>query len=142
PSLGEIFHAQMAFEQIQLQVETHHNMEVIGDLVSIRSDQGSLHLVDRAVEGLEAYLPELVGKHIPQSREKMFPEGAAAAHHILPKPRLTLVDTRRGSRSKRRSLKRRSDSLLIQRMTGFVHGREQSVPDVIFIDAGGNADVV
>src|SRR5208337_3270655 len=107
PSLGKIFHAQMAFEQIQLQVETHHNMEVIGDLVGIRADQGSLHLVDRTVEGLEAYLPELVGERIPQSREKMFPEGAAAAHHILPKPRLTLVDTRRGSRSKRRSLKRR-----------------------------------
>src|SRR5208283_3172201 len=118
PSLGEIFHAQMAFEQIQLQVETHHNMKVIGDLVSIRADQGSLHLVDRAVEGLEAYMPELVRERIPQSREEMFPEDTAAAHHILPKPRLAFVDARRGSRSKRRPLKRRYDSLLIQRVTG------------------------
>jgi len=109
-------------------------MKVIGDLVSIRADQGSLHLVDRAVEGLEAYLPELVRERIPQSREKMFPEDTAAANPHSPKPRLAFVDARRGSRSKRRPLQTPLRLLLIQRVTGFMHGREQRIPEVIFVD--------
>src|ERR1700730_7672946 len=131
----------MAFEQFQLQIEAHHYMEVIGDLVGIRADQRALHLVDRAIEGLEPNLSELVGEGIPQNRVKVFPEGAAAADHIFPKPRLALVYAPRCSSSERRALKRSGDTLLVKRMTGLVHGREQRVAKVSFIDAGGNAHV-
>ena len=99
PSFGEILDAEMAFEQFQLQVETHHDMQIIGDLVGIRADQGAFNLVDRAVKGLEPCLPELIWKTIPQNRVKMLPERAAAADDIFPKPRLALVHARGCSRS-------------------------------------------
>src|SRR3982074_1900328 len=117
----------MLCERLQLQIETHHYMEVIGDLVGIRADQRPLHLIDRAIEGLEPNLSELVGEGIPQNRVKVFPEGAAAADHIFPKPRLALMYAPRCSRSERRALKRSSDTLFVQRMTGLVHGCEQRV---------------
>src|ERR1700724_2070755 len=131
----------MAFEQFQLQIETHHYMEVIGDLVGIRADQRALHLVDRAIEGLEPNLSELVEEGIPQNRVKVFPEGAAAADHIFPKPRLALVYAPRCSRSERRALKRSGDTLLVKRMTGLVRGCEQRVAEMFLVDAGGNSDV-
>src|ERR1700730_17996088 len=130
----------MSFQQIQLQIETHHNVEVVGDLVGIRADQRALHLVDRAI-GLEPNLSELVGEGIPQSGVKMFPEGAAAADHVFPKPRLALVYAPRCSRSERRALKRSGDALLVKRMTGLVHGCEQRVAEMFLVDTGGNSDV-
>ena len=102
-------------------------MEVIGDLVGIPADQRALHLVDRAVKGLEPYLPELIREGIPQNRVKMLPERAAAADQIFPQPRLALVYARRGSRSKRRALKRSGDTLLVKRMTGLVRDRPRTL---------------
>src|SRR3984893_14565130 len=131
----------MAFEQFQLQIEAHHYVEVIGDLVGIRADQRAFHLVDCAIERLEPNLSELVGEGIPQNRVKGFPEGAAAADYISPKPRLTLVYAPRCSGSERRALKRSGDTLLVKRMTGFVHGCEQRVAEMFLIDASGNPDV-
>ena len=65
----------MAFQQFQLEVEAHHDMEIVGDLVGIRADQRAFNLVDRAVEGLEPCLrgtdlekyPAEPGKNAPRS---------------------------------------------------------------------------
>ena len=91
PSFRKILHPKSAFEQFQFEVETHHNVEVIRDLVGIRADQGALHLVDRPVKGLETCPAELIRKTILQNREKMLPKRAATADNIFPKPRLAFV---------------------------------------------------
>lgn len=39
PSLGQIFHAQSAFEQLELEVEAQHDVQIVGDLIGIGADQ-------------------------------------------------------------------------------------------------------
>ena len=95
PSFGEIFYAETPFKQIELEVEAHHNMQIIGDFIGVRANQRAFHLIDRAIESVEPYLSELIRKPILQNRVKVLPKRAAAADDIFPKPRLALMDSQR-----------------------------------------------
>jgi hypothetical protein len=69
-------------------------VKVVGDLVRVGADQRAFHLVDRAVESPQRYIPELVREGVTELGIKMLPEAAAAADDVLPKPRLALVHAR------------------------------------------------
>ena len=72
----------------------------------------------------------------------MLPEAAAAPHHVLPEPRLALMDAGRGTASKRRAIERSVDALLVHGVASLVQRREQRIAKIGFADPGGDADVV
>src|SRR5438874_1699364 len=71
----------------------------------------------------------------------MFPETAAAPHHVLPESRLAFVDASRDTLTERRAIEQSANTLLIHGVTGLVQCREQRVAKVVLVDAGRDADV-
>ena len=131
PGLGQVLDREPAFQHGQLQVEPHHDVQIVGHLVGVGADQRPLDLVDGAVEGLQRHALELAGEGIAQLRIEMLPEAAAAADHVLPKPRLALVHAGGGARAQRRAIQIGADALLVERMARLVQGREQRLADVV-----------
>ena len=60
----KVFHLETAFEQIKLQIETQHDVQVVRHLVGIGADQRALDLVDGAIEGFERHLSEMIGEGV------------------------------------------------------------------------------
>ena len=50
PCLWQISNLQIAFQECQLEIETQHDMEVIGNFVCIRANEGAFHFVNRTVK--------------------------------------------------------------------------------------------
>src|SRR5688500_18301458 len=71
----------------------------------------------------------------------MFPEAQAPAHHVLPQPRLRLVQAHRRSRSQRRSVVLLGEALLEQTVAPFMNGAEDGRQRVALVDADGEANV-
>jgi len=84
---------------------------------------------------------QLLGKDSLQQRVKMLPETAAARHHVLPEPRLALMDAGRDTLPERRAVEHSADTLLVHGVAGLVQRREQRVAKVVLADAGGDANV-
>ena len=53
---GRSLTAQPALQQVQLQVEAQHDVEIVGHLVGVGADQRALDLVDGAVERVERHV--------------------------------------------------------------------------------------
>src|SRR5262249_9715155 len=104
-------------------------------------DQGTRDLVDRAIEGVDRHPFEPVGKSPLQQRIEMPPEREAARDDDLPQPGLALMQAGRYTAPKRRAFERGAHPLLVERVAGFVDGREQRLGDVVLVDAGGNPHV-
>src|SRR5258706_11618852 len=64
-----------------------------------------------------------------------------SADDIFPKPGLRLVYTRACSASERHALIRHIDALLIHGVTGFVHIAEETITEIIFLHARGDAHI-
>ena len=84
---------------------------------------------------------QLLGKDSLQQRVKMLPETAAGRHHVLPEPRLALMNPSRDTLSERRAVEHSADTLLVHGVAGLVQRREQRVAKVVLADAGGDANV-
>src|SRR5436190_18977605 len=116
PSLRKIFHAEPALKQLQLKIEAHHDVQIVGHLVGVSANDGARYFVDCPMEHGNRNAPELLRKYPLQRRIKMLPEIAAPPDHVLPEPRLAFMDTRRGTFFQRRAIERGSYTLLIHSM--------------------------
>ena len=84
PGLGQVLDRQPALQHGQLQLESHHDVQIVGHLVGVGADQRPLDLVDGAIERLERHALELAREGSAQLRIEMLPEAAAAPDHVLP----------------------------------------------------------
>ena len=134
PRLRQVFHLQPAFQQVHLEIETHHDVEIVGHLVGVGADQRAFDPVDGAIEGLRRDGAERIGEGVLQHRIKMLPEATTAPDHVFPQPRLALVHACRRPVAQRSAVERGGDALLVERMAGLVDDREQRIADVVRID--------
>ena len=95
PGFGQVADGEIAFEHGQLEVESQHDVQVVGDFVGFDADQRSLDLVDCPIEGLQRHLTELFGEDGLKPGIVELPETPAAPDPVLPKARLALVNPRR-----------------------------------------------
>ena len=65
---GRSLHREPALEQLELEVEAQHDVQVVGHLVGVGADQRALDLVDRAVERVERHAAELLRERRLQPR--------------------------------------------------------------------------
>ena len=107
---------------------------------SVRMSEG-IDLVDRAIERVDVHAVELAGNARLQRRVPVAPERQAAAHEVLPQPRLAFVHAGRRSGEKRRALERVGDALFVHRVPGLVQRGEEAVRQVVVAVAGGDAHV-
>ena len=67
PGLGQVLDREPALQQLQLQVEAQHDVQIVGHLVGVGADQRALDLVDGAVERVERHAPSCSGKALRSS---------------------------------------------------------------------------
>src|SRR4051794_25558764 len=65
----------------------------------------------------------------------------AAADQVLPHAALRLMHAQRRAPAKRRSLKRRTDALLVEAVPALVHRAEHGWIDIVCVVARGDADI-
>ena len=51
PGVAEVANRKLALQQSLLKVETDHDVKVVGHLVRVGANKGSLNLVDGSIEG-------------------------------------------------------------------------------------------
>ena len=56
PGFGQVLHLEPPLQQIELQIEAQHDVQVVRHLVGVGADQRALDLVDGAIEGVERHL--------------------------------------------------------------------------------------
>src|SRR5262249_18669926 len=101
PRLGKVFDLELALEKLELEIESHDDVQAVRHLVSVGADERAFDLVDRSVERVEGYAAELGEKQLLQIAVERVPEGTAASHDVLPQARLALVNSRRAALSHR-----------------------------------------
>src|SRR5215218_2478119 len=101
-------------------------MQIVGKLIGFHPYLRGLHLVYRAVEGFKIRISESLGEDLAQPGVVEGPERPRAADQVLQKPRLGLVYTHRGAARERGTGVGRVDALLVDGVSRFVEGAEQS----------------
>src|SRR6202158_886811 len=86
-----------AFQQLVLQPEPQHDVQVVGDLVRLDADQRGVRLVDGLEESLVTDVAQRLRERAAQARKEIRPESAAAADEGLPQPRLRFMNAGGGS---------------------------------------------
>src|SRR5215211_5296499 len=84
PELWQLLDCNSTFHQPDLQLETKHNMQIVGGFVCIDADQGRLYPVDRFVERLQTDAIQLGRKAFLEGWIKMLPERQGSSHQVLP----------------------------------------------------------
>src|SRR5262249_16305264 len=130
-----------AFQHVELEPESKHDVEIVGDLVGVSTNERTLDFVDGAIERVERHGRELVGEALLQLGKIVLPETAAAPDDILPESRLAFMHAGRGGVAKGGAVERRAHTLLVHRVAGLVHGREQRVTEVVLAYTRRDADV-
>ncbi len=83
PHLGEVLERDGAFDQLLLELEAQDDVEAVGRLVRVHTDEAGLGAVDRANEVVELDVAQ-VRERLLQRLEPVRPERAAAARRGSP----------------------------------------------------------
>ena len=131
----------VAGNQLLLQLEANHDVQVVRDLVRLDADEARLHVVDGRIKLVARHRAERLGKFRLRLRIKMLPEGLAATDEVLPHPRLRLVNAQRGRFTDRRAESLPVETLLIKSVPRLVQHAEERAGEVMFVVARGQPAV-
>src|SRR4051794_20186731 len=124
PGLRQVGELQPSLEQLELQLESDQDVEVVGHLVRLDPDQRALDAVCPAIELLRVGLVEVVREPLLERRQQPLEIGPAASHPVLPEPALRLMEPERSGLRQRRPPELPVDPGLVQPVTSLVHGTE------------------
>ena len=170
PGLRQVAQLDPVREDLQLELEPKDDVEVVGHLIGLHSNQRGLDLVRGAIDRLHVDIAEPLGKEIPELGHDLIQIGAAPAHPVLPQATLGLVEAERRGTGERRAPQSPGNAILVHRVSRLVehgpHGRplerrarvllgdlafvhtvaelvqaRQDTAQVVAIEARGQADV-
>ena len=125
-----------------LQLEADEDVQVVRRLVGLHADQRRPHVVDGEVEGVEARAAQRGGKPLLGRGIEMLPEGPAAAHEVLPQPRLRFVNAQRNGLAQRHAETVRRQALFVDAVARLVQDAEEGRIEEMLVVARGDAAVV
>src|SRR5262249_12038871 len=134
PRLRQIFDGEAPLEQLDLEIEPQHDVQIVSQLVGIGSYQRARNLVDGAMEGFDRHVRERGREGFAERRIEVPPQAEAAPDDIFPEPRLALMNAHRRPPPERRAAKRGRDSLFVEGMPSFMQGREQRLAQIVRLD--------
>ena len=120
PCSGQVGHGQRALHQRLLQLIADHDVQRVGQLVSLGADQAGLGAVDGAPDLLGSDIGQLIGEDFPQGRVEEADKGAAAADKVLKQAGLALVEAHCGAAGHGRVVVGGVDVQLIQCMAALM----------------------
>ena len=142
PRTWKVGHRQIAANHRPLQIETQHDVQVVGRLVALDADQVRPHDIHRAIEVLVGdpvhHGAEDPARHGPGP----LPERTRASDLVLPQTGLTLVPAeaeRLGCRLAQAL--RLGQPLLVQTVPGLVHRRSERIETSVVTVAGRDPGV-
>ena len=96
PDFRQVRHLDGAFHQADLDLQAEHDVQVVGGFIGFHPDQAGLHLVDAAVEVLQAEVCHVFREEHLQGGIEEGPELPAAADQVFPQAGLRFVDGQGG----------------------------------------------
>src|SRR5689334_21520235 len=82
PCVWKVGQDETTFDEVALELEAQQNMQIVGDLIGLNSDERRLHPVDRAIEGFQRHIRKILWERLPQMRKEEPPKTAASANQI------------------------------------------------------------
>jgi hypothetical protein len=141
PQGGQIFRLNLALDQVLFDLETQHDVEIIGQLVGFHADERRLHTVDRSVKSIDIHGAQLILEGLLQYRIEEAPKGAGAPDAIFPQAGLALVNAERDRVAQRRAVISLVEPLVVESMSAFMDAAEKAGLEFALIHAGGYAYV-
>ena len=137
-----LVNAHLAVHHRQLHLETDEDVQVVGHLIGLHTDQGGLDQVGRCVEVLDGHGPHLAGEGGLELGVVVTPEGHGPAHDVLPHPGLGLVEAQTDGITHGGRVVLGVEALLVHGVSRLVDVGEQGGTDVVLVVPGGDAHIV
>lgn len=140
PGGGDVGDLKFAGEEGAFELEAEEDVEVVGGFVGLDADGGVGGAVDADEELVEVEFLK-VGEKLLGAREPFFPEGAGAANVVFPEAGLGFVNAEGDGLAGGEVEVGGGEALFVEAVAGLVHDAEERGGEVVFIIAGGEADV-
>ena len=140
PGGGDVGDLEFAGEEGAFEFEAEEDVEVVGRFVGFDADAGVGGAIDSDEELVEVEFLEM-GEELLGAWEPFFPEGAAAADVVFPESGLGFVDAEGDGLTGGEVEVGGGEALFVEAVAGFVHDAEEGGGEVVFVVAGGEADV-
>ena len=141
PKRGDVLGRGLAGKQYALDLVAHHNMQRVGELVSLGADQRRLRDVHGAVERVLVDVAVDLGRVAAQHLEQRSHKGTAAAHGVLKEAALALVDAHGGAALKTGARIGGIDAQLVHGVSRLVDDAVDIGDAVVLVDVRGDARV-
>ena len=141
PRLGQVVGGQPPRDQVAFQVEPHHDVQVVLDLVGLGADIAWGHAVDGAIEFVGVRDRQAAG-HVRHPPVQPPGKGPAPSHLVFIDARLAFMDAHRHATSQRRQRVVGVDAQFIAGMADLVDRRIDAVERVGFHDPRGDPAVL
>ena len=136
PSGGDVFHFEVAVDELALEGEAEEDVEVVGGFVGFDADEGILRAVDGGEKGVEVEGAQ-VGEEFLCAGEPLFPEGAGAADVVFPEAGLGFVNAEGHGVAGGKVGLVGGEALFVESVACFVEDAEEGGGEVVFVIAGG-----
>ena len=141
PKRGDVLGCGLAGKQHALNLVAHHNMQRVGELVGLGTDQRRLRDVHGAVERVFVHAAVNLGRVTAQYLEQRSHKGATATHGVLEKAALALVDAHGGAALQTGARIGGVHAQLVHGVTGLVDDAVDVGDAVVLIDVRRDARV-